>query len=62
MREVQAEVQVTGAGARGLAVLLKTEAGAVIGLTSTGDTRGGVLTKTGSGSGLIIQVGVVKIC
>ena len=40
-----------GDGARRQVVLLKREAGAVTGLTSTGDTRGNVLTKTGSGSG-----------
>ena len=48
---MRAVAQVSGDGARGQAVLLKTEAGAVIGLTSTGDTRENVLTKTGSGSG-----------
>ena len=42
---------VAGAGARGRAVSLKTEAGTVTGLTSTGDTRGDVLKKTGPGSG-----------
>ena len=42
---------VAGAGARGRAVSLMTEAGTVTGLTSTGDTRGDVLRKTGSGSG-----------
>ena len=48
---MRAAARVEGAGARGRAVLLKTEAGTVTGLTSTGDTRGDVLTKTGSGSG-----------
>ena len=46
-----AAVLVAGAGARGWAVSLKTEAGTVTGLTSTGDTRGDVWTKTGSRSG-----------
>ena len=48
---MRAAARVVGAGARGRAVLLKTENGAVTGLTSTGDTRGDVLTNTGSGSG-----------
>ena len=48
---MRAAAQVAGAGARGRAVLLKTEAGTATGLTSTGETRGGVLRKTGSGSG-----------
>ena len=47
---MRAAVLVAGAGARGRDVLLKTEAETVTGLTSTGDTRGDVLTKTGSGS------------
>ena len=48
---MRAAARVAGAGARGWSVSLKTEAGTVTGLTSTGDTRGGILTKTGSGSG-----------
>ena len=52
---------VEGAGARGRAVLLKTEAGTVTGLTSTGDTRGDVLIKTGSGSGRARADGARKL-
>ena len=48
---MRAAALVSEAGSRGRAVSLKTEAGTVTGLTSTGDTRGDVLTKTGSGSG-----------
>ena len=39
------------AGARGRVVSLKTEAGTVTGMMSTGDTRGDILKNTGSGSG-----------
>ena len=49
--EVRAAARIAGTGARRQAVFLKTEAGAVKGLTSTEDTRVNVLTKTGSGSG-----------
>ena len=47
---MRAAALVAGARARGRAVSLKTEAGTVTGLTSTGDTRGDVIKKTGSGS------------
>ena len=47
---MRAAALVARVGERGRAVLLKKEAGTVTGLKSTGDTRGGVLTKTGSGS------------
>ena len=42
---------VVGAGTRGRAILSKTEAGTVTGITSTEETRGYVLTNTGSISG-----------
>ena len=42
---------VAGARARGRAVSVKTEAGTVTGMMSTGDTRGDILKNTGSGSG-----------
>ena len=48
---MRAAAQMAGDGAKRRAVSLEAEAGAVIGLTSTGDTRGGVLKKTGSESG-----------
>ena len=47
---MRAAALVAGAGARGRDVLLKTDSGTVTVLTSTEDTRGDVLTKTGSGS------------
>ena len=48
---MRAAVLVAGSGARGRAVFLKTEAGTVTWLMSTGDTIGDFLTNTGSGSG-----------
>ena len=42
---------VVGAGTRGRAILSKTEAGTVTGMTSTEETRWYVLTNTGSISG-----------
>ena len=48
MREA---AQMVGAGARMRTVLLKTEAGGVTGLMSSGEKRGNILTKKGSGSG-----------
>ena len=52
---MRAAALVAGDGERGWAVLLKTEAGTVTGLTSTGDTREDFLRKTGSGSGQAID-------
>ena len=46
---MQEAAQMEGDGARRRAVLLEIEAGEVTGLTSTEDTRGNVMTNTGSG-------------
>ena len=48
---MRAAAQMAGDGARRRDVLLKTETGAVTGLTITGDIRGECLDKSGSGSG-----------
>ena len=46
---MRAAAHMAGDRASRRAVLLETEVGAVTGLTSTEDTRGNVMTNTGSG-------------
>ena len=59
--EVRVAAQMTGAVARGRDVSLKTAAGAVTGLVGSEDTRGYVLTKTGSGPGQARSDGAMKL-